>query len=439
MRYTILLRTAIAIGLAAAALVAVAQEPEGDEEKGKEPTGPTKAVFGEQCPELVAETWANYEGKPSLEKCKNRIVVLFFFRSTDKSADAITALNDAHKKLSPLGVVFFGLTPQKKETTAADAEPKGKDIRFPVGYGVKADERYQVAAYPKVYILDTTGRLVNRFDPADGVEEKIRAQIAATPPMPTDSQALKALLDQATTVAKSKDYAKAYILVKEITKLTEKDSEVGKRAIELAKQLEEAAKKRLEEAREAARGSEYDVAARILAEISVRFAGESAGAEADTEIGRLMGDVKVKPLLRKAIDNAKGLRVNDQAAAAEVRQRYLDAMRLYRDVTEQFADTEAGKAAEKAIERMNNDPKIQDSIKALRADEEAERWLDLGDRFARAELYGRARDLYQRIVASHPDARAASKAKERLAKLPEEKPEEDVKVPASEDTEDAGS
>lgn len=440
MRFT--LQVIIAVGLAAATLVAVAQDPEGEEGKGKEPTGPTRTVFGDQCPELVAESWANYEGKPTLDKFKNRIVVLFFFRTTDKSVDAIAALNDAYKKLAPLGVGFIALTPQKKEAAEAGLKGKdgkeGKEIKFPIGFGVKTDERYQVASFPKVYLIDTVGRLVNRFDPADGLEEKIRAQIAITPPIPTDSQALKALLEQAATVAKSKEYAKAYILVREISKLTDKDSETGKRAAELAKQIEEAAKKRLEEAKEAARSGDNDVAARILAELSVRFAGESVGAEADTEIGRLMGDNKLKPMLRKAIDNAKGQRVNDQAAAAEGAKRYLDALKLYREVTEQYADSEAGKAAEKAIERINTDPKIQDSIKALRADEEAERWLDLGDRFAKVELYSRARDFYQRIIASHPDARAASKAKERLGKLPEEKPEEEIPMPAAEEGEDTG-
>jgi tetratricopeptide (TPR) repeat protein len=176
----------------------------------------------------------------------------------------------------------------------------------------------------------------------------------------------------------------------------------------------------------------------ILAEISVRFAGTEVAVSADDERGRLMGDGKVKPKMLKAIENAKGGLLNDRAAESETTGRYLESLKLYRTVTEDFPDTDAARTASESLDRLTADPKVQDTIRGLRATEEAERWLDIGDRFAKIEMYGKAREYYQRVLDTHPGTQAAPKAQERLARVPEEKSdEEEAEPPAEEDEEPA--
>jgi peroxiredoxin/tetratricopeptide (TPR) repeat protein len=440
--------TALAL-VACLTSAALAQGRRGQppQRKGKdepeEVAAPTVVAIGERAPELAAAGWANYSGTPKLDRFRGHVVVLFFFRSDDASGDAISTLNDANQTFSRLGVVFIGLTPQKKEQ--AETLVKGKDVKFIIGYGVDTAGRYEVSAYPKVYLLDTDGVLVQRFHPGDDFEDRLRSQLRKTPPTGADEEGLSRRLEQAKTALKDEAYGKAYTLAQDVNKLADKDSALGKAAADLMKKIEDAARKWLEEARTAAktaaapntkdadREAANDKACRILAELSVRFSGTDVGKQADDEIGRLMGDARLKTKLRTALDSTRGELLNEQAAEEEANGRYLEAFRLYGTVTEEHPDTNAAKTADQALDRLRTDPKLKETIKNLRADDEAERWLDIGDRFSRLEMYGKAREYYERIVALHPSTAAGPKAKERLARLPEEKPEEGPPVPAEED------
>lgn len=392
--------------------------------------GPKKVIFGERLPELEATDWANYEGKPSLHKLRDRIIVLYFFRTDDaQSVDAFAKLNELHKSQAQRGVTVIALTPEKKEV--AESVVKGKEVSFIVGYGADTAGRYDVSTFPKVYLLDTAGRLVNRFHPGEELQEKVVAQIAKTPPPGADPEAQRARLEAALAAREKKEYGKAFTLGQDVLKTSGADSELGKRAADLVKQVTDDAKQWLEEARDAGKDDKkLDRACTLLAELSVRFQGEALAADADTEIGKLMADGKLKPKLRKAIDNAKGQLKNDLAADHEAGKRYLEALKLYREVSEDHPDTEAAQAAEQAVERITSDKDVQRRIAAVRADDEAERWLDLADRFARVEMYEQARAFCQRVVDEHPDSRAAPRAKQRLAKLPKTSPADADEAPA---------
>jgi tetratricopeptide (TPR) repeat protein len=432
-------RTIVTACVAALAATALAQKPpdkgKKDDKSKEPPAAPTKSIIGERAPELYASAWLNADGTPTLDRFKGRILVLFFFRTDDGSIDSLGTLNDLHKKLSANGVAVIGLTAQKKEVV--EGAIKGKEVKFPVGYEVQTNTRYQVSSYPLVYLIDTAGVLIDRIHPDDGLEAKVRAQIAKTPPAGADANALKKRLDQAKSAMKEKELGKANTLVKDVIALAEAASAVSKAAVEVQKQIEVAAKDWLDEAKKAAKSDDAEkvgTACRILAELSVRFAGESVAADADNEFNRLMGDSKLKPKLRKELDEAKARVLLDQAAEQEAAKRYTEALNVYRDVTEQFPETDARKTAEAAVERITADPEANRAIAKRRADEEADRWLDLGERFAKVEMYDRARDYYDRVVQSYPDSRAASRAKDLLKKLPENPPEEPA-APAGEDEE----
>jgi len=167
--------------------------------------------------------------------------------------------------------------------------------------------------------------------------------------------------------------------------------------------------------------------------------GTTIASEAQTEISRLLGDREVKPKMRKALDNAKGLVLNDTAAEHEAAKRFQDAVAVYRETTEKYPETEAAAAAEKAIDRISKDPEVRKAIAELRASEEAERWLDIAERFARVEMYGKAREYYEQLLAKYPDSPAAAKAKERLKTLPAEEPagQDEEEAPAA-DTQSSG-
>ena len=416
------LRWTIVMGLLGAWAASATAQEEGE--------APRRPVIGELAPDLLYRENDKDKGEPLLGKQRDHIVVLLFFRTDDSaSADAVATLNKLHKDLGKRGVTIYGLSPEKKEKS--DSFIKGKQIEFTTFWGGATNRYYDVSAFPKVYLIDTKGILVDRFHPGDNLEERVRAQMRKTPPVGADPDALKNHLSAAKQALESKNYGRAYTLAKDVDTLAEKDSDLNKNATKLLEQIQEAAKKGLDDAREAIKAKDYDKACRILAEISVYLEGTPIAGEAGNEIGRLLGDRELKPKMRKALDNAKGQLLNDQAAEHEAGKRYLEAIKVYRETIDKYADTEAAAAAEKAIERISGDPKTKDAIAKFRVEEEADRWLDLGDRFAKIKMYNKAREYYELVREKHAEASAAAKVKDRLKNLPEEQPEEQPEEPAS--------
>ncbi len=412
-----------AIVAAALASGAAAQEEEPARDPDKKDAAEVKeARLNEKAPEIKAASWMNAEGEVTLEKFRERIVLLFFFRSNDSaSVEAFAVLNRIHKAEGGR-VIIIGLTTEKREK--AEGVLKGKEVPWIVGFETKSEETYKVPAPPQIYLIDTAGVLRGRYHPADALEDKVALQKERTPPQGSDAATLKKVLDEAKALERKKQVGRAYRLARQVSKDAEKDSPLAKEAEEVVKRLEEAARKLLEEAREAGKAKDYEKACRILGELSVNFAGTPLQGDIETEIGRLMGDREVKPRMRRALDNANGQIVLDQAAEHESYRRYLLALRLYREVMEKYPGSDAAKAAEQAVDRITNDPQAKEIIRNLRGDAEAERWLEIAERFAKVEMFGKAREYYERIIAQHPNTRAASKARERLPKLPEEKVEE---------------
>ena len=434
-------RFGVAMCLAVLATAALGQQPpdrgkkRDDRSKSdKEPPPPViRAIIGERAPELYAGAWLNTEGTPTLDRFKNRIIVLFFFRTDDSSADTIAPVGELHKKLAGSGVVVIGLTPQKKD--AAESAVKGKQVKFAVGYEAQTEARYQVGSFPTVFLIDPSGTLVNRFHPDDDLEGKVRGQIARTPPSGADAGALKKRFESAKAAVKDKEYGRAYTLAKDVASVAEANSALSKAAAELLKQIDTSAKKWLEEAKELLKKEDTAKACHILAELSVRFVGESLATDAETEIGKFMGDLKVKPVLRKEIDEGKARLLLDQATDHEAAERYPETMEVYRQVAEQYPDTETRKLADAALDRIAGDEKAKEAVAKRRAEEEADRWLDLGERFSRVAMYDEAKEYYERVLAQHPKSRAAARAKDLLKKLPEPEPEEEP--PAAGDEEAA--
>ena len=234
--------------------------------------------------------------------------------------------------------------------------------------------------------------------------------------------------------------------------ITDEGHSVHGRAEALMARCEESAGEWLREAIQAERDKKYEEAARIVAEIAVRFEDPEADEEddrrdrggsrdrrddgiqrqAEREIGRMNGDRILKGLIREAQQNARAELLNDRAANLEEDDYYLDAKRIYEEVLEEYEDTEAAKEAKKRLRRIERDDGIQKKIAERRAAEEAVRWLGIADHYAAFEFHAEAREKYQAIIKKHPDTTAAVRAKERLAELPESSDTKEVAADSKE-------
>lgn len=379
---------------------------------------------GKPAPDFESSNHLNTKDKVSLDKFKGKIVVLVFWLTSDSgSLDAVATLNDIHTKFRKGGVVVIAHSREDKEKV--EGIVKGKEIKYIVTYQDDIHETYKVTSYPRVFLIDTRGTVVWRGHPADDLEERIKEQMRKTPPAGSDETALRNRLNKAQALFDGEKYGKAYTLAKEVADVADESSGMGTRAKELVKEIEKGARRWLDSAKSDIKSKRYEEASRRVAEISVRFAGSDLGADADEQCAKLKGDRDSKGIINAAIKNAKGELRNDQAADMEAGSQFMEALEAYREVVEKYPDSDAAETAGEAIDRINSDSSIQRRIKALRADEQADRWLDLGDRFAKVEMYDMARKHYSKVIDQHPRSRAATKAKKRMADLPEGDGEKD--------------
>ncbi|MGE0482385.1 MAG: redoxin domain-containing protein [Phycisphaerae bacterium] len=376
--------------------------------------------IGKPAPDFTGPNPFNADKEVKLANYKGRILLLWFFRSGDSgSVASIKTLVEINKNYGKNGVVVVGFTPEEREKV--ESFIKGREIPFVVFSGGTLHRLYEVAALPQVVIIDPESVVAWRGHPGDELEERVKRQIARTPPVGSDAKALKDRLARAQQALEKGDAARAYALVKSIIDIAEVTGQSVDQAKSVQNKAEEAAKKLLEKMKEDAKGGDKSAASIAkLADISVRMPGTDAAREADEELGRMRGDIRTKNLVRTAIDDSRGAMRNDDAAELESLQRYTEALDTYKDVTDKYADTPAGKTAQAAIERINTDPKIQGTIRAKRAEEEADRWLDLGDRYATCGLADLARKQYDKLLEAHPKTAAAANAKKRIEALPKE-------------------
>lgn len=362
------------------------------------------------------------ESRLSASMFRDKIVVFMFWRTTNsESLEALNELNRLHKQFGKLGVTFIAYAPEKQERVKPVAEGKKLEYLwvYREGTGRGLEELYGVSSFPRVFIVDPSGVVAWIGHPADNLEDRIRKQIARTPPSGASSALTKDRMSRAEAAFRKEEFGRAYTLAKSVRDAVEKDTPVFNAAKALIEKCEEGAKKSMTQAAEDFRAERFEEAAKRVAQISVRMAGTDAAKLADEEVAKLRGNSKSKNLIKTAIENVQGEMRNDEAAEFEQLERYPEALAAYRDVTIKYKGTDAFTFAEKAIKRFKEDKALADKIAVRAASETAERWLDLGDRFARLELNTQARKHYEAIVKDYPNTEAAARAKERLAKLPE--------------------
>jgi tetratricopeptide (TPR) repeat protein len=397
-------------------------------------TAPAQKV-GEPAPELPyrPDDERNRERESerfAISELRGRIAVLFFFRSTNpESIDAMPILAGIQRAHRTEGVRVVLLTPEKKEKVQGTLTAQNLE-EVSLFHGADISDLYQVVSYPYVFIVDPAGIITWKGHPLDDLAARVKEQIRKTPPIGADQEALTARLSRAEGLLAKGEPGRAFTLTMKVLRVTEAGSPLHERAKGLKEKLLEAGKKWLEECRSAYRDGDHKKACRIAAEVSVRFQTDAREgpekelvAEADTEIGRLRGDLNTKDMVMKAVENARAEIKNDEAAELEANKEYLPALRLYRQVMDDFPKTEAGKAAREALERIQADPKIQALIRRERSEAQAQRWLGIAERYERVRMFAQAREQYQKIINEHPRSAAAARAKEALRKLPKDEAE----------------
>jgi len=402
------------------------------------------ATIGKEVPIDIKVSLSGEEDKDEVyvfRSLRGGIALFYFWRSSSlHSIERLSEVEELYRKYRDQGVRFVSVTADNQEKyEEVTREREFGFYRWRIFHARFINRLLGAFSEPYVVLLDPRGRVAWRGVPDGRFEQRLQDLIEYTKPPIGDQQWLDRRFRKAERFFDQREFGRAYSTARELLEITDEGHSVHGRAEALMARCEEAAAEWLREAIQAERDKKYEEAARIVAEIAVRFADPEADEEADRrdrggsrdrrdedirrqaegQIGRMNGDRKLKGLIREAMENARGEMLNDRAANLEEDDYYLDAKSIYEEVLEEYEDTQAAKEAKKRLRRIERDDGIQKKIAERRAAEEAVRWLDIADHYAAFEFYAEAREKYQALIKKHPDTTAAVRAKERLAKLPE--------------------
>lgn len=376
---------------------------------------PTAAQFvGQPAPEISAPNYMGKEDHFSIASARGKPLLLVFLRTEDDACiKAVPTLLSLHKKYGPRGLELVGLCSEDKEPVERFVSEH--KIPFRYGYGGDPDETYDVSAYPEAFLIDASGVIAWRGEVSDELDARV-ARLMARGSSAGDKGADARRLEEAARSDASGNILKAYTLARQVAELGDKS--LKSKADDLTKSLEEKARRQVDEVRDAIGNDQVDEAlCRRAADLLVRFEGSEAGREASTQVQRLRGHAAGKAHVDAALAAARAARIADLADDAATGKEYARALQLYRELADQYAATPAGKDAKAALQRIQGDPAAQSALQAARNEDQADRWLDIAERYARLKLPEPARQYLEKVIQTHPTSRAAEQAKQRLAAL----------------------
>ncbi len=174
-------------------------------------------------------------------------------------------------------------------------------------------------------------------------------------------------------------------------------------------QIEEMARKRLNEAEVKHMLREYVAEAAVLEQVLNDFAHTKASRRAKARLSFLSREPKAASTIALA-----------KAKAEEDAQNYGEAVRLYREIRKKWPDEIAGLKAKYAIERLRSDPEIGELLRE-HAEFEASKvcpgWINIAHNYRINDDRDRAREYLQRVLDKFPGTTYAEEAKRKLAEL----------------------
>lgn len=398
---------------------------------------PRTATIGKEVPDVKISLQGerDTEERYLFRELRGSIALFYFWRSTNlESLQRLSMMQQLHDKYRTKGVCFISVTLDQNEKVQEVKRERNLDFFRWEAWGGQA-MHYLLGAFsePYVVLVDPRGILAWRGLPSDRLEERLADLIARTNPPVGNPDWLDRRFRKAERFCDQREFGRGFTIARELVKMTEESHTVHGRAATLMARCEAGAEEQLGEALQAEAAKDYEKAARIVAEIAVRFEDpdeeeddrggrddreDSVKRKAEYEIGRMNAKREFKQLIRDARQNAEGELLNDRAAGLEEDEYFVEAKHIYERTVKEYEDTAAAKEAKRRLRRIREDTGIQKKIAERRARDEAIRWLDLADRFAAIKLYDEAREHYEKVIAQHPNTEFASQAKQRLSELP---------------------
>jgi hypothetical protein len=354
---------------------------------------------------------------------KGKIVLLFFWMSTEPSLTQIPELIALQAKYVDSGFTIIGINGDKDLSTM-QTSVKANGIPWPQNWNGfwrtnKVFKEWGIPRLPFSAVIgpDSTVLFIGSVTRAPAEVDKA---FQNHPPIGVNSDDLAAAvqtlqsgesaLNDGDVLAAFKDYASVGDGMK-------KDPVVSKAASNLRGRLYNAREKAFIVVSELIKADENIDAAIALKAMSKALAGMDGEAEAKKQLDDLMARPEVKEKIEGAERNANA--TTALVAARKLRDAGADeaAYRRFKGITLDYADTPAAKEAAEMVKKYEADPAFLQKLRDNAAMAKAKPALSVAENYAKNGMIPQAKKKYQEVIDQFPDTTYADTAKKALANL----------------------
>jgi outer membrane protein assembly factor BamD (BamD/ComL family)/dienelactone hydrolase len=191
----------------------------------------------------------------------------------------------------------------------------------------------------------------------------------------------------------------------------------GQEAADLARQIEDAAQKKLDDAQAAIAAKKYPDAVKTLVPMEKLYAGSPFAQRATDLIQQVRTDPAIKAEIDQAKIDATADAVQAQAQAAEKSKEFARALALYETYVAQYPKATRFAEVKARYDQLKSNPAIQASAKTQAAERECKSWLSTADNYITNNMAEKAKPYLQKLIDKYPDTPWAPEARKRLSAI----------------------
>lgn len=351
------------------------------------------------------------------------IAVLFFAPDQAGTADALEAVAAAVDALEGSGVRAIGVC-TGRDRAALTPHLNTLRGRFPVhfddrGTGAGLARQWRVTTTPWVVLLDPDARAAWAGPPA-ALGDRLRAQLALTPPRAVGRAVLAAAVDALTLAEARLSDGEPRAAARYLAALPPEaraDPAVAERLAALTSSLETALPQLIELSDRLFEAGDIARSVLLMEQCVAALRGTPGEARALDQLHSFTDDPELKPVIDAGRPEALASDLLDAASDFESRGDLATAYRLCRQVVSDHPATSAAEAARARLDAWDADPALKRRLRDSLWGKPADAALTQADNYRRSNLLPRARELYQQLIHDYPGTTAAEKAEAALKTL----------------------
>ncbi len=191
----------------------------------------------------------------------------------------------------------------------------------------------------------------------------------------------------------------------------------GQEAADLAKQIADAAEKKIADAKAAIAAKKYPDAIKTLIPLEKLYAGATFAEQATQIIQQIRTDPAIKAEIDQAKVDATADAIQTQAQSAEKAKDFARALSLYESYITQCTKATNFATVKAHYEQLKSNPAITASAKSQAADKECKSWLSTADNYLANNMSEKAKPYLQKILDKYAGTSWAEEAKKRMATI----------------------